>query len=158
MRRKSCKTIGALLVATMVLSSTTLAVFPTEEEFSAPPIVKEFESEGYSKVTVTRGNLQKVEDINAKYKGTVREELMPDGSGIIEKVCVKKEEQNDNDNNNDIYNLNKLKNKYELNKNESYSYKKNKSQIIEENKDNILLFDNILSIKKGKKIKFLWHW
>ncbi|WP_026834568.1 efflux RND transporter periplasmic adaptor subunit [Eubacterium xylanophilum] len=90
MRRKSCKTIGALLVATMVLSSTGCALFPTEEEFSAPPIVKEFESEGYSKVTVTRGNLQKVEDINAKYKGTVREELMPDGSGIIEKVCVKK--------------------------------------------------------------------
>jgi hypothetical protein len=50
----------------------------------------------------------------------IKQGLSLDCKDLIKKVCVKKEEQNDNVNNNDIYNLNKLINKYELNKNESY--------------------------------------
>ena len=81
----------------------------------------------------------------------IKQGLSLDGKDLIKKVCIKKEEENDN---NTIYNLIKLKNKLQLNKSVSYSYQRNKNNLFEENNDNILLFDNILSIKKEKKLNF----
>ena len=54
---------------------TSCGVLPTEEEFDAAPVVKEYEGTSFNKVTVVRGNLVQTEDISGTYKGTVREDF-----------------------------------------------------------------------------------
>lgn len=73
----------------LCLCLTSCGILPTEEEFDAAPIVKEYEGANFNKVTVTRGSLQKTEEITGKYKGTVREEVMTDGVSVIKKIYVK---------------------------------------------------------------------
>lgn len=69
---------------------TSCSVLPTEEEFDAAPIVKEYEGASFNKVSVTRGDLVRTEDISGKYKGTVNEEIAPDGASVIKNITVKK--------------------------------------------------------------------
>lgn len=89
MKRKVFACMG--LIACMSL--TSCGVLPTEEEFDAAPVVKEYEGTNFNKVAVVRGDLVKTEDITGKYKGTVREEITPDGASLIKKICVKKGEK-----------------------------------------------------------------
>ncbi len=78
------------MVGVVCLGVTSCGVLPTEEEFDAAPMVKEYEGADFNKVTVTRGTLQKTQEINGKYKGTVREEILADGVGVIKKINVRK--------------------------------------------------------------------
>ncbi len=71
------------------MSITACGILPTEEEFDAAPVVKEYEGASFNKVTVTRGTLRKTEEITGKYKGTVREEYVTDGVGVVKKIHVK---------------------------------------------------------------------
>lgn len=87
---KKRKFVPALIGAVTCLCLTSCGILPTEEEFDAAPVVKEFEGANYNKVTVTRGNLVKTEEISGKYKGTVREEIQTDGVSVIKKIHVKK--------------------------------------------------------------------
>lgn len=68
---------------------TSCGILPTEEEFDAAPIVKEYEGTSFSKVAVTRGNLVQTEDVIGTYKGTVKEDVIPEESSIIKKIYVK---------------------------------------------------------------------
>ncbi len=68
---------------------TGCSILPTEEEFDAAPVVKEYEGASFNKVTVTRGTLRKTEEISGKYKGTVREEIVTDGVSVVKEICVK---------------------------------------------------------------------
>lgn len=68
---------------------TSCGILPTEEEFDAAPIVKEYEGTSFSKVAVTRGDLVQTEDIIGNYKGTVKEDFLPEESSIIKKIYVK---------------------------------------------------------------------
>lgn len=88
---KKRKLVPVLVVGTVTcLCLTSCGILPTEEEFDAAPVVKEFEGANYNKVTVTRGNLVKTEEISGKYKGTVREEIQTDGVSVIKQIHVKK--------------------------------------------------------------------
>ncbi len=69
---------------------TSCGVLPTEEEFDAAPVVNQFEGNNFNKVAVTKGTLKVTEEIMGKYQGTVREEVVADGAGIIKKIDVKK--------------------------------------------------------------------
>ena len=69
---------------------TGCGILPTEEEFDAAPVVKEYEGASFNKVAVTRGTLAKTEEISGKYKGTVKEDIEPDGASVIKKIYVKK--------------------------------------------------------------------
>ncbi len=80
----------SLLGAVACMSITACGILPTEEEFDAAPIVKEYEGASFNKVTVTRGTLRKTEEITGKYKGTIREEYVTDGVGVVKKIHVKK--------------------------------------------------------------------
>lgn len=72
------------------VSLTSCGLLPTEEEFDAAPVVKEYEGTNFNKVAVVRGDLVRTEDISGKYKGTVREEIVPDGASVIKEIYVKK--------------------------------------------------------------------
>lgn len=72
------------------LCLTSCGILPTEEEFDVAPVVKEYEGGNFNKVSVTRGTLQKTEEITGKFKGTVREEITTDGVSVIKKIHVKK--------------------------------------------------------------------
>lgn len=72
------------------VSLTSCGLLPTEEEFDAAPVVKEYEGTNFNKVAVVRGDLVRTEDITGKYKGTVREEIAPDEVSTIKEIYVKK--------------------------------------------------------------------
>nr|MBP3598758.1 efflux RND transporter periplasmic adaptor subunit [Eubacterium sp.] len=78
-----------LMSAVACMSITGCGILPTEEEFDAAPVVKEYEGASFNKVTVTRGTLRKTEEIMGKYKSTVREEYVTDGVGVVKKIHVK---------------------------------------------------------------------
>lgn len=84
------KKVLAVMGMTMSLCLTSCGILPTEEEFDAAPMVKEYEGADYSKITVTRGDLVKTEEITGKYKGTVEEEILSDGISVVQKIYVKK--------------------------------------------------------------------
>lgn len=84
MKRRLIATVG------VVLCLTGCGILPTEEEFDAAPVLKEYEGASFNKVTVTRGTLEKTEEISGKYKGTVKEDIEPDGASVIKKIYVKK--------------------------------------------------------------------
>lgn len=71
------------------MSITSCGVLPTEEEFDAAPVVKEYEGASFNKISVTRGTLKKTEEISGKYKGTVREEVNTDGASVVKEFFVK---------------------------------------------------------------------
>lgn len=85
MKRRICMCVW--LAACMCL--TSCGILPTEEEFDTAPIVKEYEGTSFSKVTVSRGDLVQTEDVIGNYKGTVKEEILPEESSIIKKIYVK---------------------------------------------------------------------
>ncbi len=87
---KRRKLVPVVVFGAVCLCLTSCGILPTEEEFDAAPVVREFEGANYNKVTVTRGNLIKTEEISGKYKGTVREEIQTDGVSVIKKIHVKK--------------------------------------------------------------------
>ena len=87
---KKRKLVSVFMGTMVCLCLTSCGILPTEEEFDAAPVVKKYEGAEYNKVTVTRGNLVKTEEITGKYKGTVREEIQTDGVSIIKKIHVKK--------------------------------------------------------------------
>lgn len=84
------KILPALTGLGVCLCLTSCGILPTEEEFDAAPVVKEYEGGNFNKVTVTRGTLQKTEEITGKYRGTVREEVVTDGVSVVKKIYVKK--------------------------------------------------------------------
>ncbi len=86
MKRKVFACLGLIAC----VSLTSCGVLPTEEEFDAAPVVKKYEGTKFNKTTVVRGDLVRSEDIIGKYKGTVREEIEPDGVSVIKKIYVKK--------------------------------------------------------------------
>lgn len=86
---KRRKFVWVLIGAVTCMSVTACGILPTEEEFDAAPVVKEYEGAGFNKVSVTRGTLRKTEEITGKYKGSVREEYVTDGVGVIRKIHVK---------------------------------------------------------------------
>lgn len=88
MRRK--KIILFLAGFSICLCLTSCGLLPTEEEFDAAPVVKEYEGADFNKVSVERGNLIKTEEVSGKYKGTIKEEILPDGSGVVKKIHVRK--------------------------------------------------------------------
>ncbi len=66
-------------------------ILPTEEEFEAAPLVKEYESGNTGKYTVARGDMVQTESIAVKYQGTKKVELTGTNDGIrIKKICVAK--------------------------------------------------------------------
>lgn len=87
---KRRKWIPVILGMGVCVFLTSCGLLPTEEEFDAAPVVKEYEGAEFNKVSVTRGNLVKTEEISGKYKGTVREEIQTDGVSVIKKIHVKK--------------------------------------------------------------------
>ncbi len=87
---KGKKIIPVLAGASICLCLTSCGLLPTEEEFDAAPVVKEYEGADFNKVSVERGNLVKTEEISGKYKGTVREEIQTDGVGVVKKIYVQK--------------------------------------------------------------------
>ena len=84
MKRRLIATVG------VALCLTGCGILPTEEEFDVAPVLKEYEGASFNKVTVTRGTLEKTEEISGKYKGTVKEDIEPDGASVIKKIFVKK--------------------------------------------------------------------
>ena len=88
MRRPVILYAGIVMLSGFLCSCGLL---PTEEEFDAAPLVKEYEGNNYNKYTVTRGNMVQKEYVSAYYQGTVRMEVKGGGIGIqIKKYCVKK--------------------------------------------------------------------
>lgn len=88
MRKQMIRICGLLLSGCMLCSCNIL---PTEEEFDAAPLVKEYEGNDYNKYTVVRGDMVQKESISASYQGTTRAETTGEGSGYrIKRVAVKK--------------------------------------------------------------------
>ena len=87
---KGKKIIPVLAGVSLCLCLTSCGLLPTEEEFDAAPVVKEYEGADFNKVSVERGNLVKTEEITGKFKGTIKEEIQTDGAGIVKKIHVRK--------------------------------------------------------------------
>lgn len=87
---KGKKIIPVLTGFSLCLCLTSCGLLPTEEEFDAAPVVKEYEGADFNKVSVERGNLVKTEEITGKFKGTIKEEIQTDGAGIVKKIHVRK--------------------------------------------------------------------
>lgn len=86
--RRQFRWIGGVLAAAVFLNGCS--ILPTEEEFEAAPLVKEYEGNNYNKYTVVRGDMVKKESISAKYQGTTKLEIFGEGTGLrIKKVAVK---------------------------------------------------------------------
>lgn len=75
------------MIACMV--QTSCGILPTEEEFNAAPVVKEYEGTSFNKVALVRGDLAVTEEITGRYKGTVKEEILPEQGATIKKIYVK---------------------------------------------------------------------
>ena len=66
-------------------------ILPTEEEFDAAPLVKEYSDENVGKYTVTRGDMVQSESIAVQYEGTKKSDVYGTDDGIrIKKICVSK--------------------------------------------------------------------
>ena len=66
-------------------------ILPTEEEFDAAPLVKEYSDENVGKYTVTRGDMIQSESIAVRYEGTKKSDVYGTDDGIrIKKLCVSK--------------------------------------------------------------------
>ena len=66
-------------------------ILPTEEEFDAAPLVKEYSDENVGKYTVTRGDMVQSESIAVRYEGTKKSDVYGTDDGIrIKKICVSK--------------------------------------------------------------------
>lgn len=66
-------------------------ILPTEEEFDAAPLVKEYDGSNTGKYTVVKGDMVQTESIAAQYQGTKKVDLTgTDGGSRIKKICVKK--------------------------------------------------------------------
>ncbi|MCH5264407.1 MAG: hypothetical protein J1F02_00795 [Lachnospiraceae bacterium] len=88
MRRQMIRVCGLLLSGCMLCSCSIL---PTEEEFDAAPVVREYEGNDYNKYTLVRGDMVQKETITVTYQGTNRLETTGEGTGYrIKKVAVKK--------------------------------------------------------------------
>lgn len=81
--------LSAALISGCILSGCS--ILPTEEEFGAAPLVKEYEGNNYNKYTVVKGNMISKETISVTYQGTKEVEITGNESGgQIKKVCVQK--------------------------------------------------------------------
>lgn len=90
--RRASKILGAYLLIGCVLNGC--GILPTEEEFDAAPVVKEYEGNNYNKYTVTRGDMVQKESISVTYQGTKEIEITGTDDGAqIKKVCVQKGQQ-----------------------------------------------------------------
>ena len=88
MRRRILLTCGILSVS---LCMSSCGILPAEEEFDLAPVVKEYEGNNYSKYTVTRGDMVQKDSIDASYQGTVKYEVLGEGTATrIKKIRVKK--------------------------------------------------------------------
>ena len=66
-------------------------ILPTEEEFDAAPLVKEYSDENVGKYTVTRGDMIQSESMAVRYEGTKKSDVDGTDDGIrIKKLCVSK--------------------------------------------------------------------
>lgn len=66
-------------------------ILPTEEEFDAAPLVKEYSDENVGKYTVTRGDMVQSESIAVRYECTKKSDVYGTDDGIrIKKICVSK--------------------------------------------------------------------
>lgn len=88
MRRVS-RLLCICAVAACVVSGC--GILPTEEEFDAAPLVKEYDGGNAGKYTVVRGDMVQTESIAAQYQGTKKVDLTgADGGSRIKKICVTK--------------------------------------------------------------------
>lgn len=88
MRRVS-RWLGLCLMTSCLLNGC--GILPTEEEFDAAPMVKEYESSNTGKYTVVRGDMVERESLVASYQGTVKKEITGmEGGSRIKKICVSK--------------------------------------------------------------------
>lgn len=88
MRRQKQLICGVLAMSCILCSC---GILPTEEEFDAAPVVKEYEGDNYSKYTLVRGDMVKKESVDASFQGTTKAETKGEGMGVrIKEICVKK--------------------------------------------------------------------
>lgn len=81
-------TCGVLAVG---LCMCSCGILPAEEEFDMAPVVKEYEGNNYSKYTVTRGDMVQKDSIDALFQGTVKSEILGEGTATrIKKIRAKK--------------------------------------------------------------------
>lgn len=84
----------AVLLSGCAILLSGCAVLPTEEEFDTAPVIKEYEGSSYNKYTVVRGDMVKRISVDAKYQGTVKEEILGEGTASrIRKILVEKGEK-----------------------------------------------------------------
>lgn len=84
---------GRIFVTYLLVGSVLCgcSILPTEEEFGAAPVVREYEGNSYNKYTITRGDMVERESIAVTYQGTREVEITgSDDGGQIKKVCVRK--------------------------------------------------------------------
>lgn len=88
MRRVS-KLLSMGVLVGFVLSGC--GILPTEEEFDAAPVVKEYEGSNSSKYTVVKGDMVETESLAVTYQGTKKIDTTgAEGGNRIKRVCVKK--------------------------------------------------------------------
>lgn len=87
------KRAGRIFITYLLVVSVLCgcSILPTEEEFGAAPVVKEYEGNNYNKYTITRGDMIEKESIAVTYQGTKEIEITgSDDGGQIKEICVKK--------------------------------------------------------------------
>lgn len=89
MKRRIIACLGMIVC----MIQTSCGILPTEEEFNAAPVVKQYEGTSFNKVALVRGDLVVTEEITGRYKGTVKEEILPEQASVIKKIYVKEGEK-----------------------------------------------------------------
>lgn len=88
MRRVS-RWVSLCVIAGYILSGC--GILPTEEEFDAAPMVKEYEGSTTGKYTVVKGDMVQTESLVANYQGTMKTDYTGSDEGSrIKKICVSK--------------------------------------------------------------------
>lgn len=78
-----CAIVGVML--------SGCGILPTEEEFDAAPVVKEYEGGNIGKYTVVKGDMVQSESLAVQYQGTRKVDLAgAEGGSRIKKICVSK--------------------------------------------------------------------
>lgn len=75
----------------LIMLVTGCSILPKEEEFDTAPLVKSYAGNGYSKYTVTRGDMIDKESLSVTYQGTAMSEICGEADGgKIKAVQVQK--------------------------------------------------------------------
>lgn len=81
--------LGLYVIIAYIVSGC--GILPTEEEFDAAPMVKEYEGSKTGKYTVVKGDMVQTESLVANYQGTEEADYAGSADGSrIKKICVSK--------------------------------------------------------------------